>query len=80
MSDRVIRVGVVGCGQIAQTMHLPHLKRIHCNWLNFTTDTLRTFVAQHPRLWEIAIPPKEAINRSWDKISLQNAAGDYVTI
>jgi predicted dehydrogenase len=28
MSQRILRVGVVGCGQIAQLMHLPHLKRL----------------------------------------------------
>lgn len=28
MAERRLRVGVVGCGQIAQTMHLPYLKRL----------------------------------------------------
>ena len=28
VSNRVIRVGVIGCGMIAQTMHLPYLKRL----------------------------------------------------
>jgi predicted dehydrogenase len=28
MSDRVLRVGVIGCGQIGQIMHLPYLKEL----------------------------------------------------
>lgn len=28
MSDRRLRIGVIGCGQVAQLMHLPYLKRL----------------------------------------------------
>src|SRR5262245_27919195 len=44
MAERRLRVGVVGCGQIAQTMHLPYLKRLPQIELVALADLSRSLV------------------------------------